>query len=497
VSRETGPAAPVEGELPQGGLRGGAIGALGAAVVSMAFMGPATSVAFNTAPGAAKTGFALPVGIVLALLVCLITASTVSAFSGKLPSAGFAFTFNSHAYGKGTGFVSGWLLALAYGAVGPMLFSAMGSFGSQFLSDQFHWQVPWWVISALVLLIIWFVGSRGITSSVKTALIFLVLELGVLLALFGTVIGGGGEGGNSLGPFDPANSLTGTSGIGFGMLWGVLMFVGFESAGTLGEETRNPRRNVPRALFTAVITIGVVYVLSGYVAAIGFGAGHADALAADSSPWSTLSDHYWGRGVAWLFTLTVLNSQFANALSGSTGAVRIIFSLGREGLLSRRLGRTNDRDSPVRAWMTYIGLSAVVTFVVGWLIGPLGTYNLLGSLLGLGIVVLYILMNIGVIRYFWRHHRAEFSVLRHGVLPAVGSVLMLLPIYGLLWPVPSWPYNLVPYILLAWVLIGIGYFVHVRRHRPAVVEAMGRVWEADSTPRPSEATGADQGLSGN
>ncbi|HEV7907645.1 MAG TPA: APC family permease [Pseudonocardiaceae bacterium] len=460
-----------------GRLRGGAIGALGAAVISMAFMGPATSVAFNTAPGAAKTGYALPVGIFLALLVCLITASTIGAFSRKLPSAGFAFTFNSHAFGKGAGFVSGWILVLAYGAIGPMLFSAMGSFGSQFLADQFHWHVPWWVISAAVLLIIWFIGSRGITSSVKAALIFLVLELGVLLALFGTIIGEGGESGNSLSPFNPGLSLTGAGGIGFGMLWGILMFVGFESAGTLGEETRDPRRNVPRALFAAVIMIGLVYVLSGYAASIGFGQAHVGDLASDSSPWTTLSDRYWGKQVAWVLTLTVLNSQFANALSGSTAAVRIIFSLGREGLLSPRLAKTNSEDSPVAAWAAYIVFSAVVTFVIGWLIGPLGTYGLLGSLLGLGIVVIYILMNIGLIRYFWRQHRDEFSFLRHGVLPVAGSLLMLLPIYGLLWPVPDAPYNLVPYLLLAWALLGIGYFAYVRRNKPAVVEAMGRVWE--------------------
>jgi amino acid transporter len=468
-----------QGENRPGRLKGNAVGALGAAVMAMAFMGPGTSIAFNTAPGAAKIGYALPFGILLALLACLILASTIGAFSSKLPSAGFAYTFNTHAFGKGAGFLTGWLLAFVYASIGPILFTAMGAFGSQFLQDQFHWNVPWWIISAFMLLVIWFIGSRGVSRSTKTALIFLTLELGVILALLGTVIGSGGASGNSLSPFNPANSLTGVSGIGFGMLWGILMFVGFESAGTLGEETRNPRRSVPVALFAAVIMVGLVYVLSGYAAAIGFGADHAKDLAADPSPWTTLTATYWGKNLGWLFVLTVLNSQFANALSGSNAAVRIIFALGREGILHRRLGTTDRADNPMTAWIAYIVMSAVITFGLGLSMGPLNAYAFLGSFLGLGIIVIYILMNIGLTRYFWVKHRSEFSMVRHGILPSVGSLLMLLPIYGQLVPVPDWPYRLVPYLLVAWVVIGVGYFMVLRSRNPHVIDAMGAVWEPD------------------
>jgi amino acid transporter len=472
---------------PAGRLRGNAIGPIGAAVISMAFMGPATSVAFNTNPAAAKIGFALPFGILLAMLVCLIMASTIGAFSSKLPSAGFAYTFTTHAFGKSTGFVAGWLLALAYGAVGPMIVSAIGGFGHQFLADQFDWNVPWWLISAVVLVALWWIGSRGISHSVKAALIFLVLELGVVLALVVTVIGKGGDSGNTLAPFNPANSLSGLSGIGFGMLWGILMFVGFESAGTLGEETRNPRRSVPLALFTAVIMVGLIYVAAGYAAAIGFGAGHAGDLATDTSPWTTLSNSNWGSNLGWIFALTVLNSQFANVLSGSNGAVRIVFALSREGILPRRLAVTDERDSPVAAWAAYAALTAVVTFALGAAIGPLGAYNFLGGILGLGIIVLYILMNIGLVRYFWRRHRDEWSVVRHGILPVVGSLLMLLPIYGQVYPLPDWPYRLVPYLIVTWVIAGAVYFALLRRRRPQLLNAMGRVWEpaADSGEPPT------------
>jgi amino acid transporter len=493
MSQNTGTSPAASDGVRPGRLKGGAIGALGAAVMAMAFMGPATSVAFNTPPAAAKIGFALPFGILLAMLVCLIMASTIGSFSSKLPSAGFAYTFNTHAYGKGAGFTSGWILVLAYGAVGPMLFSAMGGFGNQFLVSQFKVTIPWWVISAFIMAVIWFIGSLGVSGSAKTALIFLVLEVGVLLSLFATIIGKGGASGNTLAAFDPARSLNGVSGIGYGMLWGILMFVGFESAGTLGEETRDPRRSVPRALLFAVLLIGIVYVLSGYAAAIGFGENHVAALAGSSSPLTTLATRFWGADGVWLITLTVLNSQFANVLSGSSAAVRIIFSFGREGIFSRRLGTTSRRDSPVMAWAAYILFSAVVTIALGAWIGPLGSYNFLGSILGLGIIVLYILMNIGLIVYFRRRYAAEFSPIRHGVLPVIGSLLMLLPIYGQLWPIPPWPFNLVPYLILAWTVGGVGYFLYLARRRPAMVEAMGRVWEPDTGPAAAAAGAASAG----
>lgn len=480
MNDQTGSSPPPRNRLRPGRLRGGAIGVIGAAVVAMAFMGPAFSVFFGTQAAAAKIGYALPLGFLLAMLVCLIVASTVGAFSSKLPSAGFAYTFNTHAFNKGTGFVSGWILVLAYGAVAPLLFAAMGAFGSQFLASQFHWNVQWWVVSAVFIAVIWFFGSLGISTSTKTALIFLTLEIGVLLSLFGTIIVKGGAQGNTLAPFSPANSLTGWSGIGFGMLWGILSFVGFESAGTLSEETRQPQRSVPRALIAAVVLVGVVYVLSGYAASIGFGASHATALAHDPAPWTTLSARYWSTSASWVLSLTVLNSAFAGTLAGSTAAVRVVFALGREGIFPRRLGTTNRRDNPVAAWAFYVLFSALVTFLLGWRIGPLGVYSFTGSLLGLGMVVLYILMNIGIIRYFRRRHRGEFSPIKHGVLPVAGSLLMLLPIYGLLWPVPAWPYNVVPYLLLIWTIAGFVYFMWVRKNRPSLVAAMGRVWEPDT-----------------
>ncbi len=116
--------------LPQqnkvGQLRRNAISVIGAVALAMAFMGPATSVFFNTNPAASGAGYALPFALLLALIVSALVASAIGAFAQKIPTAGFAYTFNTHGFGKRGGFLSGWILVFSYAMVGPMLLSAIG-----------------------------------------------------------------------------------------------------------------------------------------------------------------------------------------------------------------------------------------------------------------------------------------------------------------------------------------------------------------------------------
>ena len=456
-------------------LRKDAIGGLGAAVLAMAFMGPATSVFFNTSLAAAGAGYALPFSILLALIVCVLVASAITEFARKISSAGFAYTFNTHGFGKQGGFISGWLLVLSYAMVGPMLFAGIGAFSSDFVESQFKIGVPWWIFSALFVAIIWGIAASGINRSAQTALIFLVLEVGVMSALFVTIVGAGGAEGLSAAPFNPANSLHSVSGLGIGMLWGILFFIGFESAATLGEETQNAHRSIPIALFAAVGVIGVYYVFSGYAAAIGFGQGSVGEFVGDDTPWSTLTERYWGQGFLWVITLTVLNSIFANLLTGCNAAVRVIFAMGREGFFPRALGRTSS-GKPLVALGAYMIFSLLLALVGGALIGPFGIYGFCGTILGLGLVIIYILINLALIRFYRREHPEEFSILRHAILPLIASLLLLLPIYGLVYPVPAFPNNLVPYIVIVWIALGFVYLAVVSRRRPETLDAMGRVW---------------------
>jgi amino acid transporter len=457
-----------------GHLRKNAISVIGAVALAMAFMGPATSVFFNTQPAAGGVGYALPFALVLGLIVSALVASAIGAFAKKIPTAGFAYTFNTHGFGKRGGFMSGWILAFSYAMVGPMLLAAIGALTEQFILSITGVDIPWWAFTIIFALIIWGIGILGVSRTAKTALIFLVLEVGVMLALFATILFKGGAQGVSLAPFNPANSLNGLSGIGIGLLWAILFFIGFESAGTLGEETQHPRRSIPVALFTAVGIIGLFYVLSGWAASIGFGSNHVNAMVNDPIPWVTLTRIYWGPNLVWLVSLTVLNSIFANLISGINAAVRVLFAMGREGILPRNWSKTTAKGNPSIALTLYMIFALAFALIGGALWTPLGAYAFFGTILGLGIVLIYILINLALIVFYRRDYPSEFSLVRHGILPVVASIIMLLPIYGLLWPVPAYPNNLVPYIMLAWIVIGGIYLFVISSRRPELLDAMGR-----------------------
>jgi amino acid transporter len=137
--------------------------------------------------------------------------------------------------------------------------------------------------------------------------------------------------------------------------------------------------------------------------------------------------------------------------------------------------------------------SAAFALLVGLGYGPLGVYGFAGTVLGLGMVFIYIVISIGVIRFYLREHRDEFSVLRHGVLPVLTALIMLLPVYGQLNPAPAYPNNLAIWLLLAWMVVGVGYLLYLRSRRPHVVRAMGAAFgeESEAAPESATALGAD------
>ena len=130
----------------------------------------------------------------------------------------------------------------------------------------------------------------------RVGLFFLAFEVIVFGLIALIILANGGAGGLSGKPFDPSNSLLGFNGIIYGLVFSIFAFVGFESATTLGEEARDARQTIPRAVLLTTLVIGLFYTLLIYSGVIGFGLtpkGLAQ-MQSDSTPFQTLSHRFSG-----------------------------------------------------------------------------------------------------------------------------------------------------------------------------------------------------------
>ncbi len=457
-------------------LKKNAVGLGGAVIMSAALMGPAVSVYFNPQVVASGAGAATPFVFVLALVIMLIVASSIREMASELPSAGSFYTYVSRGIGPRSGFVTGGLMFVAYALLVPAELALIGFYSSGLLAG-YGIQIPWEIISAVFTVLMVVLSLRGISGSIKTAAVLFSIEVAIIVLLSVIVLARGGAHGITVAPLNPASSPTGLSGIALGMTFGILSFVGFEAATTLGEEVREPRRNIPRAILLSLLFVGVIYLFCTFAEMIGFGTS-PDALkrlTTDPAPFTTLAKTY----APWLQILVGLagiSSIFAVTMNTNNGVVRIVFAMGREGLLPQRLGHVHPvRHTPnVAIWFVAI-FSTVLTFGVGLLAGPFNAYVYLGSILTLAIIPVYILTAVACIRYFARAARQKRSILRHVVLPVLGIAVLAIPLVGQLYPVPAAPLSFFPYLVLLFIVVMAVVAYSIGRRRPEVLRRAGTV----------------------
>jgi len=425
----------------------------------------------------------VPLAFLIAFVSCLFMGNTVVQFARRLPSAGSFYTFNSAGLGPHAGFATGWLFWIGYAMLAPGLMTAVGAFSADYVNGTFGLDVPWPVFSAAALAIVVGLSIRSIVASVRIDLALLVAEVAIFSVLLVIAVATAGEG-NSTQLYSFSGSPDGFSGVGLGVVFGILSFVGFDAAATLGEETKNPRRNVPLAVGGALVGVGVFYVFATYALAAGYGIADPAQLAgflADGSPIVTLANEK----ASWITQLVELAAIFgilSCLLAVHNATVRIMFSLGRDHVLPGRLGTVHPTwASPAAAIVAQTVFTAVVGFGAGAWLGPgaTGAYGWTGSIATVAIVFVYMLSSVALIRYFWR--LPERNVVLHLVLPVLSILAFAYPVYAVGKPGQSWPYSLVPYVVLAWLVAGLAVWVSLRARHPERLAQLGQVLAEDAT----------------
>jgi amino acid transporter len=325
---------------------------------------------------------------------------------------------------------------------------------------------------------------RGVAVSTKLAGLFFGFEMLVLIVVsIAALIKNGGH--LSGVPFEPSHITNGFSGLAAGFPLAVYLFIGWENSAALAEETNNPRRNVPRAVFLSVALMSVGYVLYAYATATGFKYS-ATALGAAAIPFISVS-HDIAAWLAFFAYIAGITSTLGVLISAVNSQARLIFNAGREGLLPRWLGKVHpQRRTPVNAIFAFVAIATVIILV--WALlhlaggskqsGQMNALNFfvdsstMGTIL---LLVVYFLANLALPFYYRRYRPEEFNVVKHAVLPVLGMIAVGVPVYYLVKPGQPSPLNWFPYAALGVIVVSVAYAYWLSRRDPGLGERVGSI----------------------
>ncbi|OYV84454.1 MAG: amino acid permease, partial [Acidiphilium sp. 21-68-69] len=153
---------------------------------------------------------------------------------------------------------------------------------------------------------------------------------------------------------------------------------------------------------------------------------------------------------------------------------RILFSSGREGLLPRFFGKIHPQHrTPFVAMWSYVLVALGIVIFFGWNIKPVDLFGETGSLGTIPVILTYLVTNIALPVYMLPHHRNEFNPVKHALIPILGTILMLFPLWGLIQPGQPYPYNIYPWAALGVLVLSIIYGLSLARRDPDLVQKIG------------------------
>jgi amino acid transporter len=429
------------------------------ASVSIGVMAPTLAMSVTGVAAATALGRAAPLAFAVAALGVGLVAYGFVRLAGEFSHAGSVYAFVGNTLGPRPGFLAGWALLGTYLVFPPVSIMGVAIFGRAFLSTTgLASDADWYPIALAAWVVIWVLAARGVRPTTRSVLAFEVVSVCLILVLMGAIFwrlaAGTAPGGQTLsGDVFVLPPGVGISTLALAAVAGFLAFAGFESAGSLGEESLVPTRMIPRAIITAVAFGAVFYVACIVAQTLGFGTDAAGVSAFQDSqaPLGELAERYVGRTLAALLDLGAVLSALGAGLGGVTVAARMMFAFGRDGLASRRLsGVSAATGVPQRALALemLIGLALLTAFRLAGT-SALNVFFYLATIGTLSLLVMYVLTNVAAARHLGR--RSPWQV----VAPAGGVLIAGFVLYHNVWPVPPAPYEFFPYLVAGWLAAGL------------------------------------------
>ncbi len=402
----------------------GTIGVAGLILTVLAFNGPLTTVVgFVPVVIGAGNGLGAPVSYLIIGAILLFFAAGFTLMGRKLPNPGAFYAYITAGLGRPFGLGACYMAVLSYFVI---LLSSMVFLGLSLqtvVNTTLHGpDLPWWLYALISVAIIGALGYTKIDVSVRIVGIVMAVEMVLILVFYVAVIAQGGAHGLHLGDsFKPSNITSGS--FGFGLLFGVQCFSGFEATAIFREETRDPGRTIKRATYGAVFVLGLLYSVGSWVIIQAIGVNHAVAATA-ANPSGAVYDSlrtYVGGFMVNLVTILVCTSILAANISTHNVMSRYLYNLGKDQILSRRIAAVHPRlTSPYIASMfvtaiCFVGVLALVIFHTN----PTTSYAALAGIGGYALILLLLLTSIAVLVYLRRKGGEDVTLFQSVVAPII------------------------------------------------------------------------------
>ncbi|WP_426998547.1 amino acid permease [Pseudarthrobacter sp. N5] len=400
-------------------------------------------------------GPAIWISFVIAGLAALFSAVSYAEMAGLVPVAGSSYSYTYATMGEGMAWICGWCLVLEYAVsvaavavgAGQYVNETLAAFG-QLLPDAISQppgdgglvNVPAMVIVVLAMALL----VRGAQESAWINTVIVVIKVGILL-FFCAVAFTAFDAGN----FEPLMPM-GAAGVSAAASRVFFSFIGFDAASTAGEEARNPKRDLPRAIMLSMLIVTTIYVLVS-VAAIG------------ARPWGwfegteaalvqILNETTHQPWIALAFSIGAVLAIASIVLTVLYGQTRILLSMSRDGLVPKIFGRVSRRTGTPVAGTLIVG--TVVALTAGLV--PLGA---LADATSIGTLFAFALVNVAVI--YLRRNRPDmkrsFRVPLYPLTPILGTLMCAYLMINL--GADTW------LVFGVWMLVGLAaYFGYGRRN---------------------------------
>ncbi|HEY4762586.1 MAG TPA: APC family permease [Candidatus Sulfotelmatobacter sp.] len=461
------PTPPENSPTTEFGLRHGILSPMETLAQSVSTMAPTTTPAATIPLVCALAGNGTWLAYALATVAIFLVALCIARFARHSASPGSLYTYASMTLPPWLSATVAWSLLLAYVATGSSVIGGFYHYANLLLRDATGHVFSAVMLSLLVTGVSIWIAWRDVKISARLMLWIEAASVSVIVMVVALLLFR--HGWHLDGEELHLHGMTG-SGLRLGLVLALFSFVGFESATTLGTEALNPLKTIPRAVVLSAVLAGAFFTICAYAEVLGFHAVGQD-LGSSQAPMYVLAQVGGVPVLGLLIDIGALVSLFAGTLACITAAARVLLRMAHDGLAHESLGRAHARNhTPGRA-VVITGIAAVLPVAVLAARGASGldVYGWLGSLATYGFIVAYALVCVALPRYL--RQRGAFHPGAQ-VVPWLAAAAMLLALAGNLYPVPEGPYGKLPYIYLAYLIGGLGWFVVRARGKSKLAASM-------------------------